>query len=704
MSQQPRFASTHRCLPRARFLLLLGASLATALSGVGRASDDPSASPSLAEAAQSAPIYLEIPPRRQWDCNYGNLGVNCCRGPGNPNAPAEEVENFFDSCPGSPRPDSDRPLPRRECRCGEGQCYLAGLCGANGRDGIENPTGWRPVQCETAFSDSAILADSPNPNCSGYCGSASVQQSSLWQGAYVSQGLIRRLAENNDTSLATEILIDPGGDTPDLETAVSRLGFATQFWYAEGPYPDSRDRASIFRHFDEGTNLNFLDWVESQLFDRNPVIVGLFLEDVDARGTGYDHITAVTGIERSGRERAVDTTLVVNDNYSSVPREISGQGVQNTEACATKFCLALSRPDSAAEPCGAECTSYGVAVQRPKGTRFPDHPVRVQVVGCEGGACELNGQRIRNQSQRGGPDGWMEPNWTVNQIGYAVFELKASVDTLPTPDENYVIARVNARDVPGILGLAGRQFSAVPHACYAVAAAGAEVDVGIVYSDQAAFFRLENEAEVDCPAVNAEFVPDHEPLLVTCEAVPREPSACLAPESSGAATLSLRKRADADKNSMSFNMTVSGDSFDIADPRIGSFGDPVAGAADYLFCLYDERQGNPSLVLHSEVRAGGDCEGDPCWKRLQGDKGFRYRDSEGLRDGVTSLSLTTGGSGNPVIQWKARGANLPLPALPLSEDPGLTAQILNGDGECWSASFSAPARKNKKARFLDSSD
>ena len=121
---------------------------------------------------------------------------------------------------------------------------------------------------------------------------------------------------------------------------------------------------------------------------------------------------------------------------------------------------------------------------------------------------------------------------------------------------------------------------------------------------------------------------------------------------------------------MNFAMTVAGDSFDLANPRIHSFGDPVAGTTDYVFCLYDEGQAQPSLVLHSEVRAGGDCDGDACWKREQGDKGFRYSDSEGLSDGVVSLSLKTGGSGNPVIQWKARGGE--------SETSGVAA--LGGPG------------------------
>ncbi len=704
MLQRPRPLSVEQFYSRAGFLLAAIALLASALASAGWASDDPAtpASPALSQAAEPTPIYLEIPPRRQWDCNYGHVGVNCCRGPGNPNHPSEDVSHFFDSCAGSPRPDSDVPLPRRECKCGEGQCYLAGLCGRSG--GGDNSTRWRPVQCESSASDSVILADSPNPSCLGYCGSNSVQQSSLWQGAYVSQGLIRRLAKNNDIALATEILINPGRGAPDLEPVVSSLGFATEFWYAEGPYPDSHDSGAIGRTFDEGTNLNFLDWVESQLFQQNPVIVGLFLQPIDARGTGYDHITTVTGIERSSRQNAADTTLVVNDNYSSVPREISGQGVQKTEVCDTRFCLALSRPDSVNAPCGEECTAYGVALQRPKGASFPDHPVRIEVVGCQGGACELNGHPIRNQSQRGGPDGWMEPNWTVNQIGYAAFELKASVEMLPSPDEAYVIARVNARDVPGIQALAGVQFSWPPHACYAVAAAGTDVDVGIVYSDQAAFFRLEKEREGECPEVNAEFVPDHEPSIVACEPTPRDSSTCLAPDDSGDTNLSLRKRAEADKNSLTFAMTVAGDTFDPANPRIRSFGDPVKGETDYLFCLYDEGQAQPSLILRSEVRGGGSCDEEPCWERLRGDRGFRYKDPKGLRDGVVSLSLMTGGSGNPVLQWKARGVNLQLPQLPLAHDPGVTAQILNSEGQCWSETFSEPARKNSDSRFVVSSD
>ena len=120
------------------------------------------------------------------------------------------------------------------------------------------------------------------------------------------------------------------------------------------------------------------------------------------------------------------------------------------------------------------------------------------------------------------------------------------------------------------------------------------------------------------------------------------------------------------------------------------FGDPAAGATAVGLCLYD---GTQSLVAAAGVAA---VTG---WKTL-GDRGFEYRDPAAAGDGVSKIVLRGGDAGKSKILVKAKGANLPLPALPLDEATGVTVQMIRSDGsQCWQAVFPAPARKNTGTLF-----
>ncbi len=53
---------------------------------------------------------------------------------------------------------------------------------------------------------------------------------------------------------------------------------------------------------------------------------------------------------------------------------------------------------------------------------------------------------------------------------------------------------------------------------------------------------------------------------------------------------------------------------------------------------------------------------------------------------------------------KAKGPNIPLASvLPIADPVQVRAQVRNGVGECWEASFSAP-RRNDSDRFSAKSD
>lgn len=59
-----------------------------------------------------------------------------------------------------------------------------------------------------------------NAICDGYCGETTIQESLLYYGAYVSQGLIRRTVRFNDYNGAREVIIDT--DRPKLEPDLLR--------------------------------------------------------------------------------------------------------------------------------------------------------------------------------------------------------------------------------------------------------------------------------------------------------------------------------------------------------------------------------------------------------------------------------------------------------------------------------------------------
>jgi hypothetical protein len=132
------------------------------------------------------------------------------------------------------------------------------------------------------------------------------------------------------------------------------------------------------------------------------------------------------------------------------------------------------------------------------------------------------------------------------------------------------------------------------------------------------------------------------------------------------------------------------------------FGDPTA-TTSYALCVYDATGGSPALVAQVDVPAGGaSCAGRPCWRATK--RGFKYVDRSGARDGVTWLLLREGFDGAAYVTLEAAGANLPMPALPLVDDPRMVVQLRNDLGRCWGAEFSAPAVRNAAEEFRDKSD
>jgi len=122
----------------------------------------------------------------------------------------------------------------------------------------------------------------------------------------------------------------------------------------------------------------------------------------------------------------------------------------------------------------------------------------------------------------------------------------------------------------------------------------------------------------------------------------------------------------------------------------GDLGTPT-GTTSYAFCVYD--QGGP--VLEADVPPGGTCGTAPCWKATG--SGFKYKDKALANDGVKIMKLQSGGAGQSKAKLKGQGANLPDPVLPLTVP--VTAQLVNSDGSCWSATYSSTPLKNESTQF-----
>jgi hypothetical protein len=64
------------------------------------------------------------------------------------------------------------------------------------------------------------------------------------------------------------------------------------------------------------------------------------------------------------------------------------------------------------------------------------------------------------------------------------------------------------------------------------------------------------------------------------------------------------------------------------------------------------------------------------------------------------MTLNVGADKKASFSIQGKGAILPLPAMPLHDDPSVTAQLVNAAGVCWQTTVAAPA-KNTSKKFQD---
>jgi streptogramin lyase len=183
------------------------------------------------------------------------------------------------------------------------------------------------------------------------------------------------------------------------------------------------------------------------------------------------------------------------------------------------------------------------------------------------------------------------------------------------------------------------------------------------------------------------------PPLAACGATPQ--AGCRKPSEPHKAAFEVKNASGKPKDHLTWKW-LKGEATDVAD-----FGDPL-NTTSYALCIYDAAGGAPALIASVVAPEGGSCAGKPCWKTTGAKvlKGYQYKSGGSL----LKIVLTSGDIGKAKITVANAASNLLLPASPLHQDPQVTVQLVNSDGFCWDADYSAPAVKNDTKRFKDKSD
>ncbi len=165
---------------------------------------------------------------------------------------------------------------------------------------------------------------------------------------------------------------------------------------------------------------------------------------------------------------------------------------------------------------------------------------------------------------------------------------------------------------------------------------------------------------------------------------------CRAPAIQEQALLILKERTgDPEKNKLLWKWT-KGSATLKAD-----YGSPLT-TTDYLLCIYD---GASTLIGHALAASGPTCG----WSETT--TGFKYKNKARTPEGLAQIRLKEGSTGKAKITVMGKGADLVMPSIPVPQP--ITVQLVNSDGECWEATYSAPAIKNTAGplgQFKDKAD
>jgi len=172
---------------------------------------------------------------------------------------------------------------------------------------------------------------------------------------------------------------------------------------------------------------------------------------------------------------------------------------------------------------------------------------------------------------------------------------------------------------------------------------------------------------------------------------PVEPlTGCFEPTQSGKSVFKLKDDSSDSRDKLGWTWKAG------AATTTSDFGAP-ASSTNMRVCTWDSVGGVQSNVMDQELPVGGLCGNRACW--IGSARGFVFKDKSGfVADGLSLVKLKAGSDGRALVKVKGRGPLLGMVSLPLSMEPGLTVQLINDEGGCWSNTFSG-ANKNTGKQF-----
>jgi hypothetical protein len=182
-------------------------------------------------------------------------------------------------------------------------------------------------------------------NGDGYCGEMSIQSIALYDGAWISEQVVRSVAGG-------ELLLGV-----NETVALSRLHLDYSAWDSGAPQPQAT---------------GFLAWMKTQLQQGVPVIYAVYLTDGN-NDPDYDHIVPAVGIDATTLGGYVATDeLASNNNFGARIVAAMGSLPATRQTCAN---------DTAHGGCVPRNVDYGVAVSGVTDLQHATLPVTMTVVG-----------------------------------------------------------------------------------------------------------------------------------------------------------------------------------------------------------------------------------------------------------------------------------------------------------------------------------
>ncbi|CAF1287533.1 unnamed protein product [Adineta ricciae] len=193
----------------------------------------------------------------------------------------------------------------------------------------------------------------------GFCGEVSIQSIALKFGAWISQGLIRKINKG-------EYLLQPvsSEDRRDPLQTLTQLHLTYDEWnWKDTPQPQFRQ---------------FCQWMKRSILRGHPVVFGIFLPDDDC--DDYDHIVPAVGIkyENEDEHDPDHDKLIYYDLYELQQIE---KGLNEKEFAATR--ASIDDKEDADDGCLPLNIDYGIAITGIVDKDGVTLPVHLSVSACD---------------------------------------------------------------------------------------------------------------------------------------------------------------------------------------------------------------------------------------------------------------------------------------------------------------------------------